>query len=151
MYCFDGRLKLTLRGGIEMYFLRMYAAELRKPRRDRIPWGPFWEAVFQTALIVYVPIIGIGAAAIVLLPASLNGPLSVHRGLIEACSAVASGAAAYLLVWRLVRGYKKSPQSAAMYGTSRDRLIGNLQFWSVAVVSLMLPFIAAVLVKVTGQ
>lgn len=111
---------------IRAYFLRIYAAELNQPP-DRTTWGPFWEAVFQTGLIVYAPIVGIGAATVVLLPASLNGALSAYRGAIEVCSAVASAAAAYLLVWRLVRGYKKLPHLAAAYATARDRLIANIQ------------------------
>lgn len=141
---------MTLTRAIETYFLRMYAAELSQSR-NRAPWGPFWEAVFQTALVVYLPIVGIGAATVVLLPASLSGALSINRGVIEVCAAAASAAAAYLLVWRLVRDYKQSPQSAASYGSSRDRIIGNVQFWSVLVSSLLLPFIAAVLAKLTRQ
>lgn len=128
--------------GIRRYFLRVYAGENGKSHRSG-SFGPFGEAMFQTILIILLPIGGIGAAAIVLLFPLLEHFLAVYRVEVLSGFAGVSLIAAYLLVKRVAGDPRLLPSLASAYGTARDRVVVNIQFWCVLGGSLALPWIAA--------
>jgi len=137
---------MGLRDTIVRYFLRRYAVELDRGRK-RTGWGPFGEAVFQTVFIVFLPIVGACSAALVL---AMEGSranyafLMQYRSLVLAGFGVVPLVLAFMLVKRLVWGYKNSRASVAGLGNRRDQLICNLQFWAVLLGSSALPWMAAV-------
>jgi hypothetical protein len=90
-----------------------------------------------------LPIGGLGAAAIVLLFPSLGHVLTEKRGVILGGFAGVSLIAVYSLVRWIVGDPKLIPSLASTYGTSRDRVLINIQFWCVLGGSLALPWIAA--------
>jgi hypothetical protein len=110
-------------------------------------WGPFGEAVYQTVLVVVLPIVGAGSAAIVLAPQGSRELdfLMRYHDLVLVGFGVVPLLLAFLLVKRLVWGYKgsRAAVAAAGLGNPRDRLICNLQFVTVLLGSTALPFIAA--------
>ena len=140
----------NLRDVIVRYFLRIYAIELGRGQ-TRGGWGPFGEAVFQTVLIVVIPIIGACSAALVLLMGGSSANYAFfmqYRNLVLAGFGVVPLVLAFMLVKRLVWGYKDSRASVAEFGKPRDRLICNLQFWCVLLGSSALPWAAAACVHV---
>jgi len=132
-----------LTDAIKRYFLRVYAAELSQPQDRQAHWGAFGEAAFQTVFLVSLPLGGITGAVIVLAPSTLDAWLTVNRSAIISGIAAAVFTTSYLIVRRLVREFRGSPQSASPYTSRRDRIICNAQFWGVFVSSLSLPFAAA--------
>jgi len=128
---------------VQRYFLRVYAQGLARSAHSA-HWSPFAEATFQTVLIVIIPIAGLVATGIVLLGKTSFGVfMEQQRYAITVGSAVVFPLAAYIFVRKHVQGYRNSPQSAASFGATRDRVISNVQFWCVLVSSLALPWIAA--------
>jgi hypothetical protein len=123
----------------------VYAVELgRKPTRMGL--GPFGEAVFQTVLIAFLPIVGACSAALVLAMASSRANYASfiqYRHPVTVCFAVVPILLAFMLVKRLVWEYRDSRASVAEFGNRRDRLICNLQFWAVLLGSSALPWMAA--------
>jgi len=139
---------MSVSDGITRYFLRMYAVELGRTERRR-GWGPFGEAVFQTVLLVLIPIIGVCAAGLVLMGASQAGYrwLMEYRAAVIGCFAILPLVAAFTLVKGLVWGYRESRGEALKFGTRRDRVVSNLQFWVVLLGSLALPWVAAAWIR----
>ena len=137
-----------LTDAIRRYFLRIYAAELARPPDRQAHWGAFGEATFQTVLLVVLPIIGVGAAAgVLLLETNLHAFLMEHRPVVTASFAVAPGALACLVVRHLVSEYRDQPQAAALHSSARERARSHWQFWCVLALSLAIPWIAALGVR----
>ena len=130
---------------ITRYFLRVYAAELRRTERRQV-WGAFGEAVFQTVFFVFMPMVGMCVTALyLLLELSETGSrlLVEYRVPVTACIAIVPLMLSFVLVKALVWSYKGSRESVWGYDTNRDRVMSHLQFWTVLVVSQALPWIAA--------
>jgi hypothetical protein len=142
-----------VKDGITRYFLRIYAQELRRSERGR-GWGPFGEAVYQTVLIVLIPLVGVCAAAIVLLMTTSQEHrqwLLEYRVATIACVATVPLLAAFVLVKGLVWSYRGARADALEFGTRRDLIITNMQFWAVLLGSLALPWIAALSVHLAQR
>jgi hypothetical protein len=99
--------------------------------------------MFQTVLLASIPFMGVSGAAIVLLFPFLEHELITYRGVITGGFVVASLIAVYLFVRHIAGDPKSLPDLVSEYGTKRDRVMTNIQFWCVLVGSLALPWLAA--------
>jgi hypothetical protein len=136
---------ISAKDGITKYFLRVYAAELRRSE-SRQAWGAFGEAVFQTVFFVFMPMVGVCETVLYLLLESSEANshlLMEYRLQVIACIATVPLLLSFVLVKALVWSYKGSRENVWGYDTNRDRVMSHLQFWTALVVSLALPWIAA--------
>ena len=76
--------------------------------------------------------------------------LIAHRQVVTAGVAVLPLLLSFLIVRALVWKYRNLHSEVANFGTTHDRTLTNLQFWSVVAVSLALPGVAAGLAQVVG-
>lgn len=133
---------MTLSGPIRRYFLRVYAAECRDTGRSAV-LGPFGEAIFQTALLVWLIVFGLsGALAVLIFLPLFEQVLVTHREGVSIAFAVVSWATAYLVARFIADDPANLPALAEKYATQSDPRMIHIQFWCVLVGSLALPFLA---------
>jgi hypothetical protein len=131
---------------IQTYFLRVYAIERQK--RDKDETAAYREALFQTRFLVFLPAVGLGSAAIVVvgrLSSSGAAVLSEYRTAITVAAVGCLLFASFLLVRHAIRKLDDIPAIAERYRSPRDRRIPHIQFWCTLLLSLSFPFVVALI------
>jgi hypothetical protein len=128
---------------IKRYFVLTYGCEIGAVRKGA-SWGAYGEAIYQTMLLIGMPLTGLVGAAIVL---TLHRP-GMATFMLANRSVITLGAAVVLLcvsyaaarsISRSVRGALVSLDSSAASDARRSL---NTTFWVVVVASLAMPWLA---------
>jgi hypothetical protein len=131
---------------IKTYFLRVYASERKKGSGDEI--AAYREALFQARFLAFLPVIGLGGAALVVVARSSpwgKAALHEYRPMVMGMMLFLAFLAAFSLVKHAVGRVENIPAVAEQHGSARDQMMIHVQFWCTLVGSLCLPFIAGVL------
>jgi len=129
---------------IQTYFLRVYAIERSKQGQD--DRAAHHEALFQTRFLLFLPAVGLGSAAIVVVGRWSSSSLAIlneYRAFITLAAIAGLALTSFVLVGRAIRKIDNVPKMAETYSGPRDRVIPHVQFWCTLLLSLSLPFLVA--------
>ena len=131
---------------LQSYFLRVYSKEVGRPRKT-LGFTPRGEAIFQTFLLVSIALSSVsGAVVFILLRTEVTREFMLHyRYPISVSGVIASCGLAFAIGRRVSGGVRDADQLVSKFATSHEQTIGHVQFWSVLVLSLCMPWVVAFL------
>jgi len=129
---------------LQSYYLRSYSREIGRPRR-RLSFTPKGEAIFQTALLIFIALLGlVSLVGSVLLHTQETHLLMLkYRDPITVSVVLATLGVAFAIGSRVSKGVQDPEQRASQFASTRQQAIGHAQFFSVLVLTLAVPWAVA--------